>query len=132
MQYFVPFAVTTLAIVIEDLLIGIGVGLAAGVFFVLRESYRNAYSYERRESADHHHVRLSLAQEVTFLNKAKILRELNALPADAAVTIDGTRTRHLDMDVVEILHDFQQSARRRGMTVLLRGIPAPPAVAGAH
>jgi MFS superfamily sulfate permease-like transporter len=131
-SYLLPFAVTTIAIVVEDLLVGIGVGLAAGVFFVLRDSYRNAYSYERRESADHHHVRLTLAEEVTFLNKAKILSELTALPSGSAVTIDGGRTRHLDIDVVEILHDFQQSARRRGITVLLRNIPTPPTLAAAH
>ena len=57
-QFLVPFAVTTIAIVVEDLLIGIGVGLAAGLFFVLRDSYRNAYSYERRESSDHQTVRM--------------------------------------------------------------------------
>jgi SulP family sulfate permease len=128
-QFLVPFAVTTIAIVVEDLLIGIGVGLAAGLFFLLRDSYRNAYSYERRESADHHSVRLTLAEEVTFLNKAKILNELSALAPGTSVTIDGTRTKHLDMDVAEILHDFRDNARRKGVTVLLHGIPQP--LAGA-
>ena len=102
---------------------------AAGLFFLLRDSYRNAYSYERRESADHHSVRLTLAEEVTFLNKAKILNELSALAPGTSVTIDGTRTKHLDMDVAEILHDFRDNARRKGVTVLLHGIPQP--LAGA-
>ena len=42
------------------------------------------------------------------------------------MTIDGTRTRHLDIDVAEILHDFQDIARRKGITVLLHGIPEKP------
>lgn len=131
-QYFVPFAVTTLAIVVEDLLIGIAVGLVAGVFFVLRDSFLNAYSYERRESADRHQVRLTLAEEVTFLNKARITSALSRLPAGSAVVIDGTRTKHLDMDVVETLHDFQDNAQRKGITVLLHGIPDLRVATAAH
>ena len=131
-QYFAPFVVTVIAIVVEDLLIGIAVGLAAGVFFVLRDSFLNAYSYERRESEDHHQVRLTLAEEVTFLNKARITSALSRLPAGSAVIIDGTRTKHLDMDVVETLHDFQVTAQRKGITVLLHGIPDLRVAVGTH
>lgn len=131
-QYFAPFAVTVVAIVVEDLLIGIAVGLVAGVFFVLRDSFVNAYSYERRESADHQQVRLTLAEEVTFLNKARITSALSRLPAGSAVIIDGTRTKHLDMDVVELLHDYQANAQRKGITVLLHGIPELRVATAGH
>jgi len=123
-RYAIPFAATVLTILATDLLVGITVGLALGVFFLLRDSARNAYSFERRESADHHAVRLSLAEEVTFLNKAKIAAALEGLAPGTVVTIDASRTRHLDEDVVELLHDFHEAGPTRGVEVRLAGVPA--------
>jgi MFS superfamily sulfate permease-like transporter len=124
-KYFIPFAVTVVAIVATDLLVGIGIGLAVGAFFVLCDHYRNAYSYDRRESPDGHDVRLTLADEVSFLNKAKINAALMKLAPGVRVTVDGSRTKHLDYDVVEMLHDYADTARSRGITLRLVGIPDP-------
>jgi MFS superfamily sulfate permease-like transporter len=43
------------------------------------------------------------------------------------VTIDASRSKHLDEDVVELLHDFRQAAPTRGVKVRLAGIPGAPA-----
>jgi SulP family sulfate permease len=131
-KYFVPFVVTVGAILATDLLIGIGVGLAVGAFFVLLDSYRTAYSYHIDESADHHHVRITLAEEVTFLNKARINAALQALPPGCEVVVDASRSQHIDADVLEILHDFQETARAKGITLRLVDVPAPRLRAGAH
>jgi MFS superfamily sulfate permease-like transporter len=133
LRYCAPFVVTVAAIMLTDLLIGIGVGLVVGIFFVLRDSYRNAYCWERHESADGHHVRLTLAEEVTFLNKAQINSALTALPERSILTVDGSRSKHLDEDVVELLHDFRETARAKGIALRLVGIPdATRRAAGAH
>ena len=127
-----PFAVTVVAILATDLLIGITVGLAVGAFFVLLDSWSNAYSYHLEESADHHRARLVLAEEVTFLNKARINQALQEVPPDSVVTVDATRTRHLDHDVIELLHDFRDTARGKGITLKLLGVPDPVPSGGAH
>jgi MFS superfamily sulfate permease-like transporter len=131
-QHALPFVITAVAILATDLLVGIGIGLAAGTFFLLRESYRNAYSYDLDESADHQRVRLTLAEEVTFLNKPRIAAALTRLPRGAAVTVDATRTRHLDHDVIELLHDFHETARTKGITYRRVGVPEPSGVGAAH
>ena len=131
-SYLVPFAVTVLAILATDLLVGIAIGSAVAVAFLLCESYRNAYFYHREESADHHRVRLELAEEVTFLNKARIHRVLHELPEHTDVTVDATRTRHLDHDVVEILNEYRETAQARGITLRLVGVPAANAPAASH
>ncbi len=123
-RYAVPFAATVVTILATDLLVGIGVGLALGVFFILLDSARNAFSFERHESADHRSVRLALAEEVTFLNKARIASALEGLAEGTTVTIDATRCRHLDDDVVEMLHDFRETGPTRGVAVRLAGVPA--------
>ena len=131
-KYFVPFVVTVGAILATDLLVGICIGLAVGAFFVLKDDYANAYSYQVEESADHHRVRLVLAEQVTFLNKARINEALHALPRGTVVTVDASRTRHMDHDVVELLHDAIANARARGLALYLVGVPGPTARADSH
>jgi MFS superfamily sulfate permease-like transporter len=131
-KYFVPFTVTVAAILATDLLVGICIGLAVGFFFVLRDDYSNAYAYQVDESADHRRVTLTLADQVTFLNKARINAALHELPPGSTVTVDATRSQHIDHDVVELLHEFGQNARARGITLRLVGVPTPAAAGGAH
>jgi MFS superfamily sulfate permease-like transporter len=84
--------------------------------------------YERSESADHEQVTLRLAEEVSFLNKVRINRVLHEMPAGATVTVDGTRSRYIDPDVVELLHEFRTRASIKNITLRLRGIPEPRAL----
>ncbi|MGZ8412484.1 MAG: SulP family inorganic anion transporter, partial [Gemmatirosa sp.] len=131
-KYFIPFVVTVGAILATDLLVGICIGLAVGFFFVLKDDFSHAYSYQVDESADHKRVHMTLAEQVTFLNKARINEALHALPAGSHVTVDATRSRHIDPDVIELLHEFDANARARGISLRLLGVPAPLAAGGAH
>lgn len=131
-KHVIPFAVTVAAILATDLLIGITIGLTVGAFFVLLDSWSNAYSYHIEEADNGHRVRLVLAEEVTFLNKARINQALQTLPDGAAVTVDASRTRHLDHDVIELLHDFRDTARGKGIILRLLSVPDPIRPAGAH
>jgi SulP family sulfate permease len=131
-SYALPFVITVVAILATDLLVGIGIGFAVGAFFILLESARNSYSYDVEESADHHYVRIVLAEQVTFLNKARIISALRKLPTGCVVTIDGTRSRHIDHDVLEILHEFSASCGSRGINARLVAIPSPHLAGAAH
>jgi MFS superfamily sulfate permease-like transporter len=119
---FLPFAVTVVAIILTDLLQGILIGLGVGVFFILRTHYRTAYFCHRDESADRHTVRIQLAEDISFLNKASLLRLLGELPHESVVTVDGSRSQHIDHDVLEILRDFRQTAQTRSIDFRLVGI----------
>jgi MFS superfamily sulfate permease-like transporter len=129
---FLPFAITVVAILATDLLVGIGVGLVAGAFFILRENHRTAFSYHREESADHHTVRVTLSENLSFLNKPAIITLLRDLPNESRVTVDGTRSAHIDPDVAELLHEFRAEARTRAIDLHLIGVPSPRAAAAAH
>ena len=100
--------------------------------FILVNNYRTAYFLHREESADHHRVRITLSEDVSFLNKASILRLVNELPEHSVVTIDGTRSEHIDTDVVEILREFEQRAPLKHIALRLVGIPDLPLVQSHH
>jgi MFS superfamily sulfate permease-like transporter len=129
---FAPFTITIVAILLTDLLRGIGIGLTVGAFFILLEHSKRAYSYKREDSDDRHVVRITLSEHVSFLNKAAITQLLHGLPRKARVTVDATKSAFVDPDVVELLHDFREESRTREIDLTLIGVPAPAGVAAAH
>lgn len=117
---FVPFVVTVVAIVVTDLLVGILIGLAVGIVTILINSYKNSHFLHIEDKSDgKHRIKMQLAEEVTFLNKAAIQRELYALPKDTYLTLDVTKTKALDLDILEILDDFSVTAERRNIQIKL-------------
>jgi MFS superfamily sulfate permease-like transporter len=129
---FIPFAVTIVAILLTDLLKGIGVGMVVGIFYILRANYRSAYSLQRETQSGVDRIRIVLSEHVSFLNKASILLTLRRLPQGSVVEIDGSKSHVIDYDVLEIIHDFAQSAPERSIQVELKGISPVARAAGAH
>ena len=124
MGQFLPFMTTIAGIVFTDLLTGIGIGLLTAVVVILRSHYLNSHCLhmeERDDSEGTHHVRVELAEEVTFLNKAAILRELNEIPSGSVVTIDASRSVFVDEDVLEIIEDFETTAAARKIQIIRSG-----------
>ncbi len=76
-----------------------------------------------------HKIKMTLAEEVTFFNKATILNELDSLPRDTYLELDVRKTRYLDNDIVEILEDFALKAKERNVDIKLiseRGVQENP------
>lgn len=117
---FLPFIITVSVIVGKDLLWGIFTGLTIGIFVVLLKSFQNSMFLHKKESADHHTVKMVLAEEVTFLNKAAVQKALNEIPEDSAIEIDIRKTKYLDYDVIEILEDFGVQARIKKIKIVVR------------
>ncbi len=129
-KQFVPFIVTVVGIVFTDLLVGIGLGLAVGIVVILFKSYQNSHFLHIEDKSDgKNRIKMTLAEEVTFFNKGAILKELDKLPESTYLTLDVTKTRYLDNDIIEILEDFSEKARNRNIDIQLiseRGIVENP------
>lgn len=115
---FVPFVVTVLAIVFTDLLIGISIGLAIGVFYILKNNMSNTYTTDHQLDPNEP-IRIKLSEEVSFLNKATILATLESLPANSTVIIDGSASRYIDYDVLEVINDFKEAASYKNINIEL-------------
>jgi carbonic anhydrase len=119
---FIPFIVTIVAIVFTDLLLGISIGLAIGVFYVLKNNMQNTYSNNIKSRKENEPIHIVLSEEVSFLNKASILKTLDELPEDSHVIIDGSRSRYIDYDVLEVINDFKDTAKLRNIKFELEKI----------
>lgn len=116
---FIPFIVTIIGILTTDLLIGIGLGLAVAIFTILLNHYQNAFFVDRDPTGA---VRVVLSEDVSFLNRATVMRELAEIPAGARVVIDASRSVSIDHDVFEILQDFRQRAVAENIDVTFEGL----------
>jgi MFS superfamily sulfate permease-like transporter len=120
-EQFVPFIATVMGILATDLLRGIAIGFGIAVVVVLHHNLRNPFSVEQHAPGTEEY-RIQLAEEVSFLNKGRILEQLATIPEGTHVVIDGSRSKVLDFDVREILRDFYTSAPARDIKVELRGL----------
>ena len=118
-EQFIPFIVTIAGIVFTDLLTGIGLGMVCAVIVILRRSYLNSHFMHmvKDNVSGRNTVRMTLAEEVTFLNRGAILRELSRLPDGSKITVDMSRSYNVDGDVIEIVEDFAQNAKDRDIDV---------------
>ena len=114
----VPFLVTVLGIVFTDLLVGISLGLGVGVMIILIKNYQNSHFLHIKDTNNGNHVmHMALAEEVTFINKGAIMKELHDIPDNTYLEIDVTKTVYLDNDIIEILDDFRQNAKSRNIDI---------------
>ncbi len=113
---FFPFMATILGVVFTDLLRGIGIGLGVAVLVILRNSYRNSHALHK-ETANGNTLRIVLAEEVIFLNKAAIARQLEEIPAGSHVIIDMSKNLFVDQDVKELIIKFIKSAPEKNVQV---------------
>ncbi len=117
---FLPFVVTVLGVVFTDLLMGVGMGLAVAIFILLQANYRNSHFLRIEEGLtgrERHVITMHLAEEVTFLNKAAIKKELAQIPDGSVLIIDQSNCVYLNHDVAEIIAGFARTAAQRGITV---------------
>lgn len=120
LDQFIPFTITVAAIVITDLLTGVGVGIVVATFYILRANLQNAYKFEIKEDQT---AILTLAEEVSFLNKAPIQQKLYSLPKSVdKVVINGGNSKFIDKDVLEVLKDFEQNALSKGLEIELQDV----------
>jgi MFS superfamily sulfate permease-like transporter len=116
---FVPFMVTVIGILTTDLLVGIGLGMAAAVFSILLTNYYNPFFLDRDPGDG---VRITLSEDVSFLNRAAVMRALGAIRPGTKVVIDATRSMNIDHDVYEIVKDFEQRAATIGIDLTILGL----------
>lgn len=118
-KQFLPFIITILIVMFSDLITGIMVGGAVAIFFILRDNYKNAYMHDKVEKEGTSKSIVRLSEEVTFLNKADIMLYLDHLPEGHHVVVDGSKSKFIHPDIVDILRDFKKTAEYKNITLQL-------------
>lgn len=108
---FIPFMVTVIAIVLTDLLKGIGIGLLTSVFFVIRSNHHAAITLVNQDA----NWLLRFNKDMSFVNKSELKRRLRQVPDQSRLIVDGTKSLYVDGDIYETLKEFETAASFRGI-----------------
>jgi carbonic anhydrase/SulP family sulfate permease len=119
---FLPFAVTVLAIVFTDLLIGLGIGMAVALGFILNRQFSRPF---RRIDEKHllgDVLTVELPDQVSFLNQTALERVLEEIPRGRHVVLDARRTEYIDPDALALIREYRDvRAPARGIELALVG-----------
>lgn len=131
---YLPFFVTVLTIVGidligiykpfkgEGLLVGVIAGLITSFGAILHGNLKNSYFFHKENFKEGDLIKIRLAEEVSFLNKASIRETLDHIPENSNLEIDASRTDYIDFDVLEIIKEFRDiKARRKNIVLKLVG-----------
>jgi carbonic anhydrase/SulP family sulfate permease len=119
---FVPFATTVVAIVLTDLLIGVLLGLFVGMCFILWSNARRPIRVIREKHLSGEVLRIELANQVSFLNRAALAKVLDGVPRGGHVLLDARSTDYIDPDILDLIREFDEEyGPARGVEVSLVG-----------
>ncbi|MFO0783593.1 MAG: SulP family inorganic anion transporter [Phycisphaerales bacterium] len=119
---FLPFAITVAAIVLTDLLVGVLLGLAVSLLFILWTNLQSGFRVidEKHVSGLLH--RVELGSQSTFLNRARLTDILAKFKRGDQVLLDARLADYVDPDILAMIREFsEETAPARGVQVSLVG-----------
>jgi carbonic anhydrase/SulP family sulfate permease len=120
---FLPFIITIAAIVFTDLLTGVLVGLGVSILFILHSNLRRPLRRVMEKHAAGDVLRIELANQVSFLNRAALEKVFYSVPRGGRVLIDARGTDFIDPDIRDLLSDLRdKTAPARGIEVSFIGM----------
>lgn len=122
-EQFMPFIVTVISILFTDLLVGVLIGAAYSIYYLIKHTYRAGYKVKVSDLGHTKKYEIELALNVSFLNKKRIIDLLDSIPAYAIVEITGTKSVYIDRDVLEIFQEFKSKAHGRHIAFTLTDVP---------
>mgnify|MGYP006148315527 FL=1 len=114
---FLPFIFTVIAILLTDLLVGIGIGMVVGLFFVMKTNFQRSVTVTELNG----NYLVKLQKDVSFLNKAPLMKELTQIPEGSNVILNASKAVFIDHDIQEVLNDFIASAHSKNITITIEG-----------
>jgi carbonic anhydrase len=130
---FLPFIVTVVAVVITNLLADVALGLVASILAILYGNTTNSYHFHKENHHTGEMIKIHLAEEVSFLNRASIKSTLDDLPKNTTVIIEATKTHYIDFDVLELIREFKHiQAPERNINCILTGFKEKYKIDNTH
>jgi len=113
---FMPFLITMVSIVMTDLLKGVFIGIAIGLFYVIRNNFRTAVIAV--ENNGQHLIRIK--KDVSFFIKPILKQKMEAIPTNSEVIIDLVAVDFIDQDIIETIQEFMTSAPSQNIRCTLQ------------
>jgi len=115
-EQFMPFVITVLAIVFTDLLKGVLIGIAIGIFYVIRSNFRSAIFVVKQNGG----TLIRMRKDVSFFSKPILKAALEKVEKGSSVIIDMTSAEFIDKDILDTISDFNDHAHLKDIRVEIK------------
>jgi MFS superfamily sulfate permease-like transporter len=88
-----------------------------GLFFVIRTNFQKAVIVTELNG----NFLVKLQKDVSFLNKAPLMKELAQIPSGSKVVLNASKAKFIDHDIQEVLNDFIASAHSKDISITIEG-----------
>lgn len=105
---FIPFILTIAVIIAFDLLIGILSGLILSLFYILKSNSEARLDLIKEYYPNGVINRLVLPQQISFLNRASLIAELESIPKHSQLIIDARYATYIDKEILELIKEFKE------------------------
>jgi MFS superfamily sulfate permease-like transporter len=110
---FMPFIITLSAIVFTDLLKGVLIGIAVGIFYIIRSNFRTAIFV----TTDNNNHLIRLRKDISFFSKPTLKNLFENMPANANVVIDLAKAEFIDKDIIDTINEFTTNSAEKNIQV---------------
>jgi MFS superfamily sulfate permease-like transporter len=86
------------------------------VFFVLKSNFQSAMLRVNNGNS----YLIKFTKDVSFFNKSTLVKNLETIPNDSTLLLEGSQVRFFDHDIIELISDFQKSAPVKNITVEIK------------
>lgn len=117
---FIPFIITVSLVWFLGLLYGVGIGLFLAFMFILYNNFKHSFYFNEEKHKDGEPYELHLAEHMTFLNKASLIKVFGEIPNGSEVIIDMTQTVDVDSDIWDVIDNFETNAIEREIKVTMK------------
>lgn len=114
-RVFIPFIVTVVGIMSLGMLEGIALGGICALLFSVTEMEKHTLTLTQQGKIWLLHIH----QKMTFMNKPQLCKLLDSIPDGSIVHIEMATGIILDIDLLEVITNFQQQKEQRNLTLIL-------------
>lgn len=91
--------------------------MVVGLFFVIKTNFQRALVVTELNG----NYLIKLQKDVSFLNKAPLMKHLSSIPDGSKVILNAARANFIDHDIRELLQDFIETAPSKDIEIILEG-----------
>jgi MFS superfamily sulfate permease-like transporter len=115
---FALFVITIVAILLSDLLKGIGVGFAVSLVMIFIEQkrlniFRKSYTTNRANGT----LIFQFAEKVNHFNKTHLNRSLQTIEPNTEVVFDFTSSKEIAADIKELIATFKNLSQQKNIVI---------------
>ena len=91
----------------------VSIWVLISIYYIVQSNFKIEYKITQKRHLEIETQCIKLNHNVTFVNKVKLRKTLDEVPEYTILTINGSESRLIDCDILEIISEFQTKAKDR-------------------